>query len=103
MIEPGLATLPRVPLQPFRHRPSMSVNRGMARASIHSDRSLYVMPEGSIFQYRSILRGLDPAGRKKLQELESTYRAESGKLKPAKTSVITYILVHERERGLISG
>jgi hypothetical protein len=52
-------------------------------------------------ELRSLLGS--PAGRKELQELESSYRAESGKLKPAKTSVITYILVHERERGLISG
>src|SRR6516225_7060814 len=34
VMEPGLATLPRVPLQPFRHRPSMSVSRGLARASM---------------------------------------------------------------------
>ena len=45
----------------------------------------------------------DPAGRKQLQELESQYFAESGRVKPAKTSVITYILVHEREKGLIIG
>jgi hypothetical protein len=45
----------------------------------------------------------DPAGRKELQELAARYHAASGKVKPLKTSVITYILVHERERGLISG
>jgi hypothetical protein len=44
----------------------------------------------------------DPAGRQQLQELQSRYYAASGKLKPARTSVITYILVHERERGLIT-
>jgi len=44
----------------------------------------------------------DPAGRKILQELESQYSKESGKGKPAKASTITYILVHERERGLIT-
>jgi hypothetical protein len=44
-----------------------------------------------------------PEGRKKLQELESQYQAKSDRVKPAKTSVITYILVHEREQGLISG
>ena len=43
-----------------------------------------------------------PEGRKKLQDLESACYAASGKSKPAKASVITYILVHERERGLIS-
>jgi hypothetical protein len=42
-----------------------------------------------------------PAGRDKLQELASRYSAASGRLKPAGTSTITYILVYEREQGLI--
>jgi hypothetical protein len=42
-----------------------------------------------------------PAGRRELHELESQYHATSGKLRPRGTSVITYILVHEREQGLI--
>jgi hypothetical protein len=45
----------------------------------------------------------NPAGRKELQDLASQYDAASGKVKPLRRSVITYILVHERERGLISG
>jgi hypothetical protein len=45
----------------------------------------------------------DPASRKELQELVSKYHEAGGKSKPPKTSAITYILVHERERGLISG
>jgi hypothetical protein len=52
-------------------------------------------------ELRSLL--LTSAGQKELNELESRYRAASGRLKPGKTSVITYILVHERHRGLISG
>ena len=44
-----------------------------------------------------------PAGREELQRLESRYRETGGRLRPAGTSVITYILVHERERGLIAG
>ena len=44
----------------------------------------------------------NPAGRQELQELQSRYYAASGKSKPPKTSIITYILVHEREQGLIS-
>src|SRR5262249_56224117 len=44
-----------------------------------------------------------PAGRAELQELESRYEAAGGKLRPAGTSVITYLLVHEREQGLIAG
>jgi hypothetical protein len=45
----------------------------------------------------------NPAGRKELQELSAVIVEASGKLKPTKTSVITCNLVHERERGLISG
>jgi hypothetical protein len=44
-----------------------------------------------------------PAGRPELQELASRYCAASGKLKPTGTSAITYILVYEREQGLIHG
>ena len=43
-----------------------------------------------------------PAGREELQELASRYYAASGRLKPAGTSTITYILVYEREQGLLS-
>ncbi len=44
-----------------------------------------------------------PAGRDELQELAARYYAASGRLRPAGTSAITYILVYERELGLISG
>jgi hypothetical protein len=44
-----------------------------------------------------------PAGRKELQELEAHYHATSGRPRPTRTSVITYILVHERDQGLIAG
>jgi hypothetical protein len=43
-----------------------------------------------------------PAGREALQDLASQYAAASGKLKPVGKSAITYILVYEREQGLIS-
>ena len=42
-----------------------------------------------------------PEGREELQELANRYSAASGKVRPAGTSLITYILVHEREQGLI--
>ena len=42
-----------------------------------------------------------PAGRQEVQQLASQYAAASGNLRPAGTSTITYILVHEREHGLI--
>ena len=62
-------------------------------------------PTKSLQQREKELQSMlaDPAGRKKLQELESQYHAASGTPKPAKTSVITYILVYEREHGLIQG
>jgi len=41
------------------------------------------------------------AGRKELQELECRYHAASGRVRPERASLITYILVYERERGLI--
>jgi hypothetical protein len=37
-----------------------------------------------------------------LHGLESRYRAADGRLRPVRTSVITYLLVHEREQGLIT-
>jgi hypothetical protein len=43
-----------------------------------------------------------PAGRAQLEELESRYNAVGDRVRPRRTSIITYILVHERERGLIS-
>ena len=44
-----------------------------------------------------------PAGRQELLQLESRYQKASGRQKPGKTSIITYLLVHERGEGLISG
>ena len=42
-----------------------------------------------------------PAGRKELQDLVARYHSANGRLKPPNTSLITYILVYEREQGLI--
>ncbi len=42
-------------------------------------------------------------GREERRGLETVYQAAGGKLRPPRTSVITYVLVHERERGLIAG
>jgi hypothetical protein len=42
-----------------------------------------------------------PAGREQLEQLASRYGAAGGRLRPAGTSVITYILVREREQGLL--
>lgn len=42
-----------------------------------------------------------PAGREVLQELASRYATMSGRLRPPGKSAVTYILVYERELGLI--
>jgi hypothetical protein len=42
-----------------------------------------------------------PEGRKELQELESRYIAAGARVRPERASLITYLLVHERELGLI--
>ena len=61
-------------------------------------------PKKTLQQREKELRSLiaTPAGKKELQELESRYQLASGKPRPRRTSIITYILVHEREQGLIS-
>ena len=43
-----------------------------------------------------------PAGREQLQKLASTYAAANGRLRPAGKSAITFILVYEREQGMLS-
>jgi hypothetical protein len=62
-------------------------------------------PKKTLQQREKELQALlaTPAGRKELHELASRYLEASHGLRPARTSVITYILVHEREQGLISG
>ena len=49
------------------------------------------------------LQGLlaTPAGRAELDGLAARYGKASGRLQPPRSSVITYILVHERAQGLI--
>jgi hypothetical protein len=60
-------------------------------------------PTKTLRQRETELQSLlaSPAGQKELQELAFRYQAVSGKLRPGKASVITYIIVHERQRGLI--
>jgi len=43
-----------------------------------------------------------PQGRKELEALASGYEANGGRSRPPRTSLITYILVHERDKGLIA-
>ncbi len=42
-------------------------------------------------------------GRAELQSLALRYGAARDRLRPERTSVVTYLLVHEREQGLIAG
>ena len=62
-------------------------------------------PKKTLQERENELRSLlaIPAGKEELQKLASRYSATSGRLRPAGTSDITYILVHERALGLISG
>jgi len=43
-----------------------------------------------------------PEGRRELEALGSRYGEASGRPRPPGASVITYILVHEREQGVIN-
>jgi hypothetical protein len=60
-------------------------------------------PKKSLPERQEELRSLlaNPAGRAELQALESRYAAATGRPRPAGKSVITFILVYEREHGLI--
>jgi hypothetical protein len=60
-------------------------------------------PKKTLSQREKELQALlaTAAGREELEELESRYQAAGGRLRPPSTSVITYILVYEREHGLI--
>jgi len=42
-----------------------------------------------------------PAGRVQLEALESRYVALGSRVRPGRASLITYLLVYERELGLI--
>lgn len=62
-----------------------------------------MLPRKSLPQREKELQSLlaTPAGRKELEALESRYQDGGFRHRPGRTSVITYILVHEREKGLI--
>jgi hypothetical protein len=44
-----------------------------------------------------------PSGRAEIQKLSLRYGEASGRLRPERASAITYILVYERQLGLIGG
>jgi hypothetical protein len=43
-----------------------------------------------------------PAGRAEIQELEDRYYTAGARMRPARSSVITYLLVYEREQGFLT-
>ena len=51
-------------------------------------------------ELRALLATLE--GREELETLATRYYAVSGRIRVEGTSLVTYILVHERERGLIA-
>jgi hypothetical protein len=60
-------------------------------------------PKKTVQQRQQELQALlsTAAGRQQLEDLEARYHAASGRLRPGRSSVITYLLVFEREQGLI--
>jgi hypothetical protein len=61
-------------------------------------------PKKTLSERENELRSLlvTPAGRKELEGMASRYSVASGRSRAAGASVVTYILVHERVRGMIS-
>jgi hypothetical protein len=64
-----------------------------------------MQPTKTLEQRQKELQALlpTPEGQAELEALASRYYAAGGRFRPPRTSVVTYILVHERERGMIEG
>jgi len=60
-------------------------------------------PKKTVQQREKELQSLlaTPAGRAELHELEARYHETSDRIRATKTSVVTFILIHEREMGLL--
>src|SRR4051812_39305609 len=69
----------------------------------HLSRKRPMIPKKTLQQRQKELQSLlaTPAGRDELAELESRYSAAGGGWRLEGASLVTYILVYERERGLI--
>ena len=63
-----------------------------------------MVPKKTLPQREKELQSLlaTPAGRAELQKLGDRYDAAAGTQRPGRASLITYILVYEREHGLIA-
>jgi hypothetical protein len=64
-----------------------------------------MIPQKTLREREKELQSLlgTPAGRDALEGLVNRYAESGGRMKPPKSSVITYILVHERQCGFICG
>ena len=64
-----------------------------------------MLPPKTLRQREKELQALlaTPEGRAHLEALAGRYGAATGRHRLPKTSLVTYLLVHERERGLIVG
>jgi hypothetical protein len=62
-------------------------------------------PKKTLQQREVELRALlaTPAGRAELEDLAARYAAAGGGVRPERSSIVTFILVWERGRGLIAG
>ena len=99
---PEVESLPPRPAVGFLF-PSVLSQAFGSPASLPFARGNLVMPKKTLRQREDELRSLlaTPAGRIELQVLEARYAAAAGKVRPARASLITYLLVYEREHGLI--
>jgi hypothetical protein len=101
-IEPFDALLP--------DREGRSLSRSVRKPSPRSSTHPYfpkvaVTPTKTLQEREQELRSMlsTPAGLDQLQQLESRYVSKSGRDRPPRASIITYILVYERELGSIQG
>jgi hypothetical protein len=87
---------------PFSFTAIRDLKRKM-KASKRKDKAM--VTKKTLHQRERELQSLlaTPTGQKELHELACRYLEASDRLRPGRTSVITYILVHEWDKGLISG
>jgi hypothetical protein len=82
----------------------VSSGNGAAAKPSPSWQRCMMTPKQTLPQREKELQALlaTAAGRAELEKLDSRYAEASGKVRPAKASIITYILIHERQRGLLA-
>ena len=104
---------PRPPPGPFRGRRVFRAGSGEGRRppTPRRDSPITRPKEAVCVRRKASTRGerelhtllAAPAGRDELRDLSYRYSAAGGRVRPECASLVTYILVHEREGGLIVG